>query len=232
MPLETLDISQVQKSLTRDDSFTDKFRTGNVALTGRVFYKVAMPNALWFIAQVIDALNAMTKEYNWEEAGSVTIDDAIDAASDMVREFSPMYGTVFAVAWAEIPDTFLLCDGSTYNRVDYPSLYAVLDAAFIDDADTFHVPDLLNRVPVGAGGDFDVGDTGGSQTHTLTWGEMPVHSHSYVPPVINIDVEAPGVPDPVAAGIGIPVQTGNAGNNEPHQNMQPYIALKWVIWAR
>lgn len=129
-------------SLTRDDTFTDKFRTGDTALTGRVCYKVEMPAVLWFIAQVSDALYSMTLEDNWEKGGSVTLDDAIEASELMHRSFEPMLGTVLLVAWDDIPSTFILCDGNSYDRVDYPALYVVLDDSFIDDADTFHTPEL------------------------------------------------------------------------------------------
>lgn len=224
--------SQPRKSLTRDDTFSDKFRTGDAPLTGSVFYKVPMPSARWFIAQVADALLSMTKDYNWELGGSVTVDEAIDVAVEMVGGFEPMLGTIFCVAWDAIPSTFLECNGSMYDRVDYPSLYAVLDAAFIIDADTFRVPDLTNAVPVGAGDLYDVGDSGGETEHTLTTDEMPTHSHIYTPPIFNVDIEAPGAPDPLAAGIGLPTSTGDAGLGDAHNNMPPYVALRYVIWAR
>lgn len=39
-------------------------------------------------------------------------------------------------------------------------------------------PDLRDRFVVGAGGSYSVGDTGGSDTVTLTVAQMPVHGHS------------------------------------------------------
>jgi microcystin-dependent protein len=38
-------------------------------------------------------------------------------------------------------------------------------------------PDLRDRFPVGAGGNYNVGDTGGTDTVALTVAEMPQHSH-------------------------------------------------------
>lgn len=39
-------------------------------------------------------------------------------------------------------------------------------------------PDLRNQFVVGAGSTYDVGDTGGEATHTLTVNEMPTHTHT------------------------------------------------------
>ena len=39
-------------------------------------------------------------------------------------------------------------------------------------------PDLRDRFIVGAGGSYDVGDTGGAESVTLTVDQMPQHSHS------------------------------------------------------
>lgn len=39
-------------------------------------------------------------------------------------------------------------------------------------------PNLRDRFIVGAGGEYNVGDTGGEKEHTLTEAEMPIHNHS------------------------------------------------------
>jgi len=218
------------KSLTdQDTSIRDKFRTGDTPLIGRVSYLVNMPYALWFIAEVADALTSLTNYDNWIQAGAVTIDEATEAASTLLEGFKPMLGSIFPFATALTPGNMLLCDGSTYNRVDYPDLYDVLDSAFIIDADTFRVPNMINRVSVGAGGDYSVGDTGGEKEHTLTVGEMPSHQHSidgYVPGLAFAPGELP-----VFTDVAVPSGTGFTGGGGAHNNMQPYLAVKWGIVA-
>lgn len=39
-------------------------------------------------------------------------------------------------------------------------------------------PDLRNRFIVGAGGEYSIGNTGGSQSVTLTTAQMPNHTHT------------------------------------------------------
>lgn len=172
----------------------------------------------------------MTIPDNWEEVGTVTIDDAISAASEVLMSFQSMCGSIFPVSWATIPDGFLVCDGTTYLRVDYPYLYDVLDPVFIVDADHFTVPDLRDRVPVGTGSTFSTGDTGGEINHTLTVAEMPSHTHT----TGNSLLLGTSVPPPLDA-LGpnpLPAFTGSAGLDGAHNNMQPYIGLTYVICAR
>ena len=61
-------------------------------------------------------------------------------------------------ATSAIPSGYVLCNGSNST------------------------PDLRGRFVIGAQGDsgntYDVGDTGGSATHTLTTAEMPSHTHT------------------------------------------------------
>lgn len=143
-----------------------------------------------------------------------------------------MIGAIVAYPNSTVPDGMLICDGTQYQRVDYPDLYAAVDDAYHVDADNFTVPDLRNRFIVGVGSDYSLGDIGGEKEHTLTIAEMPNHAHYYNPPVFNLDFETPGAPDAFAAGIGLPTLTDDEGGSGPHENRPPYYALVWAIIAR
>lgn len=227
-----------------DDTFRDKFRTQDSTLSGAVFYRLALPNTLWFIAEVADALLSMTKSENWEQAGAVSIEDATSAASEALMSFQSEVGTVKFGAWATIPDGYLLCDGATYLRTDYPTLYAVLHSAFIVDADHFITPDLVGKVSLGASGAHPVGQSGGEETHTLVSAEVPSHFHTTAPhthseitsvPFAWFQAAGPG-PQTFIAGIGVTgaaaPSTNNSGGDGSHNNLQPYLALQAIIVAR
>lgn len=213
----------------------DEFRTQDTPLSGRVSYMLSLPSALWYIAEVSDLLADMTFDYNWEQVGTVTVDEATQAAIAMYGSFQPMIGQIFPYLTAEPPSNALACDGASYNREDYPSLYAVLDDAFVDDADTFHVPDLRGFTVIGASTTYPMGTTGGEATHVLTEAEMPTHHHAYDPVVvIDVDLEDLGLPQGNAAQI-VPLVTENtyaAGGDEPHNNLPPYVALKYCVIAQ
>lgn len=142
----------------------------------------------------------------------------------------PLLGIPFPYITADPPPGTLPCDGSSHLRVDYPQLYELLDSAFIVDADTFITPDLRGRTLIGSSATYPVGSTGGSSTHTLTVPEMPSHTHSYAHPDIPTLVFEPGEV-PVATIDLIPDVTGSTGGDQPHNNMQPYLALKYCIHA-
>lgn len=215
--------------MAKDDTFRDKFRTSDEALTGLSLYIVPMPNALSFIAQVADALYSMCQAENWEVGGVTSIEDAVQAAIEMVNDFMPLVGCVVAGAWAIAPNGFLMCDGATYSRIDYPRLYEFIDSAFIVDADNFTVPDLRGRVVIAESDTFIVGASAGEEDHTLSATEMPIHNHG----LNTFDglAVAPGEL-PVKIPMVLPTDaTANAGSGAAHNNMQPYQVLRYAICA-
>lgn len=189
---------------------------------------------------------------NWldtaeDQADVITPDDYIvitDLVSNIMFQIThPLLGTIFPYLTTDPPLYTLPCDGSTYLREDYPQLYAALDSAFILDADSFFVPDMRDLAIVGAGSSYSMGDTGGETEVTLSVGEMPAHSHSNTPhahseitAIPNLTTIGAGVPEPTAVpSVGTTgftsVAIDNTGGDEAHNNLQPYIALKYCIGA-
>ena len=79
---------------------------------------------------------------------------------------------------------WLLCDGRSLQRSDYPELFEIIGTSFGSvDADTFNLPDFRGRAIgiVGHGPGLTnrpMGTSIGSETHTLTSSEMPSHTHT------------------------------------------------------
>lgn len=89
-------------------------------------------------------------------------------------------GTIVAYGGTAAPDGWLLCQGQSLARTDYPDLFAVIGTAFGSvDGTHFTLPDLRGRFPLGkaaAGTGSTLGGTGGAIDHTHTG---PSHSHSH-----------------------------------------------------
>ena len=177
-------------------------------------------------------LGELTKEYNWHEDKD-TIADVVDASQLSLDLYflNPMIGMVQGFMGA-IPAGWLDLDGSTYDQADYPLLSERLGAVYRNDtAGTFTLPDFAGLFGVGAGGWIALGDEGGAASHTLTTSEIPSHTHSYTMPVASVDTVGVGAPLPVvdAATPGTP--TGASGGGASHENMPPYHALNFGVFA-
>ena len=78
------------------------------------------------------------------------------------------------------PDGWLLCDGTTYKRNDFENLFNVIGNKYNNGVilfDSFKVPNLQSRFPLGASSEYTLGKMDGESTHELTEAEMPPHSH-------------------------------------------------------
>ena len=234
--------------------------TGNVVDPGYTCRTLRIPGDLFFLEAVSGALRELTFEYNWERFGEIEPSEAVEAALVMLDayfESDCMIGTIMPYASFDPPSNCLRCDGTVYDRVDYPDLYDRLDPHWQVSPTQFQLPDLRNRFVYGVG-TADPGDTGGLSRVGLTVSEMPTHDHTTQPHshtdaghthteiiavagVINGGLEAPAPassPAPAVTGIGYAniqpatVTVDAAGSGETHENMPPWLALNWCIVAR
>jgi len=188
------------------------------------------------------AISALTNAEFWAELpGGQSIADTIEVFTEMwldyIGEAENMIGAVFAMAADVLPANMLWCDGTTYLRVDFPDLYGRLASAFIVDSDHFQTPDLRGRAVIGSGQgdgltDRAVGETGGEEEHTLTVAELASHNHGvYAEHILHSGPET-DIPVLLTESLFEITQTGYAGNDEGHNNMQPFMALKFAIVAK
>jgi microcystin-dependent protein len=202
------------------------------------------------------ALVLLTQEWNYEQHGSQTVSDVAQWFTDAVAETFQRYGercmpigAVYAFAGDVLPPNALLCDGSSYNAADYPELYAVIGDTYggvTNGATYFNVPDMRGMCVIGTGdgpatSPRSLGDKGGAETHTLLVRELPAHrhglvqhthtSHTHLTTPVNPAGPALAALAATVANTGPPSPNISAytGDGDEHNNMQPFIALSWLI---
>lgn len=215
---------------------------------GRVCRIVELPDDPAYLALFTGALRELSHEFNWQQHGNLSPTDAATLFDDVIRRFARsdmcVTGTIFSYVTLDAPVGSIPCDGSTYAGVDYPALFAIIDPAYKHpDGVHFHTPDLRGRVVAGASQQHFVNSSAGADEVQLSTRQMPSHTHSSPPhahslswPIAGLAV-APGelpvlipsyVPDVVSASA---VAVDPAGRDEPHNNIQPTLYLRYAMWV-
>jgi len=153
----------------------------------------------------------------------------------------PYVGEIRLVGFNFAPRDWSFCDGSILPISQYDVLYTLLGTTYGGDGvNTFGLPDLRGRVPVHFGAGFVQGQLAGSETVTLLSSQLPPHNHA-----LGVMNTAGGAVDPGNASLAVtaaatyvspPVTlapmttvTTAAGGNQPHDNMQPFLTVSFII---
>jgi microcystin-dependent protein len=161
-----------------------------------------------------------------------------------------IFGGNFApVGWA-------LCQGQLLPISQYTAVFSILGTTYGGNGTTnFGLPNLCGLTPIGWGQGpglpmINLGQIGGEQNHTLLSTEMPAHTHqasvnsmdgTQSIPTAGASIATPGT----GTGRGFvgtqgfntatpnvtlnPASVGLAGGSQPHNNMQPYMGVNYII---
>ncbi len=96
---------------------------------------------------------------------------------------TPVIGMVVCFAGPFVPRDWATCDGQTLLISENPLLFKVLGTLYGGNGiTTFNLPDLRGRTAVSTGQsefhNYQQGESTGTETLTLTTGQMPLHTHS------------------------------------------------------
>lgn len=166
-----------------------------------------------------------------------------DAYLGEIRMFAGDYAPV---GWA-------LCDGQRLNKKDHGALFDLIGYTYDGDGkDFFAVPDLRGRIPVGSGTSlssktpFALGQLAGTETVSLTEGQLPVHGHR---PVASSGAGTQAGPggqvwsvSSAPAGVGFtqfstgkpntsmnPGAIAPTGGGQPHENLMPFAVINFIL---
>ncbi|MCB2406810.1 phage tail protein [Hymenobacter lucidus] len=166
----------------------------------------------------------------------------------------PILGEIRAVGFNFAPRNWAICDGSLLQIRTNTALFSVLGTQFGGDGqNTFALPDLRGRAIVNAGtgaglSSYPVGTKVGQTTVALDIAQMPLHTHMLGN--VKVNPTDPNVSSPSqaflsdaskaqygeTAGADTAMAAGSVqgsgatlGGSQPHNNMQPYLTINYII---
>jgi microcystin-dependent protein len=159
----------------------------------------------------------------------------------------PFVGQIMMVGFNFAPMGWAPCDGRLLPIAQNDVLFALIGTTYGGDGvQTFGLPDLRGRVPLGTGqgtglSPYLIGQPVGVETVTLTVNQLPPHQHVYSP-AASQDEPTSNRPDnnyPAVGGyyaattnsgapMGAPTVAA-AGIGQPHDNIQPFLGINFII---
>lgn len=161
----------------------------------------------------------------------------------------PYIGEIRIFAGNYPPQGWAICDGQQLSIADYPALFAVIGTIYGGNGrTTMALPNLQGRVPLHPGNgpglsQRRIGQKGGIEAVTLEENEMPQHTHGLMtaPATTLANTDSPegavfasseehnpyrsaSAMRPMADPAMVP-----AGGSHPHNNMQPYLTVNFII---
>lgn len=167
----------------------------------------------------------------------------------------PFLGQITLFPYSFPPKGWADCAGQVLPISQNTALFSLLGTYYGGDGRvTFALPNLQGRVAVSQGmapglSPYELGEEGGQETVTITSATAPGHGHSLNAttthgaantPAGNLLANAlvgtpregdrgniynPAHPDTTLA----PASIGPAGGSQPHNNVQPFLALRYCI---
>jgi microcystin-dependent protein len=161
----------------------------------------------------------------------------------------PFVAEIRMVPFNFAPMGWAFCDGQILPLSQNTALFSLLGTTYGGDGrSNFALPNLQGSAVMHPGQGpglslHDLGETGGSETVTLLQSEMPSHNHRLnathtvgnltSPDNASFAIGAKATPlyglPSSASGTMSYYDTSIAGSDLPHNNMQPYLTVTFVI---
>jgi microcystin-dependent protein len=163
----------------------------------------------------------------------------------------PFVGEIRLFGGNFAPAGWMFCSGQLLPISENETLFNLIGTTYGGDGQsTFALPDLQSRVPIhqgqltggGGSGNYQLAETGGVESVTLTTNQIPIHSHlagcSSAPG--NSASPANGIPavnDTALAYVAAAAPQANmnaaaiqnTGGSQPHDNIQPFLCVSYII---
>jgi microcystin-dependent protein len=169
---------------------------------------------------------------------------------------NPFLGQISVLGCNFAPQGWALCQGQLLAIAQNTALFSLLGTNFGGNGTTnFALPDLRSRAPIGFGqgpglSAYVMGQVGGQETVSITAPTYPTHSHALFAAASTASgntpgglIEAEGQSASRGGSVNLALYSGSGtgttlataalttavGGNQPHNNLQPYLALNFCI---
>lgn len=158
----------------------------------------------------------------------------------------PFLSEIRMMSFGFAPKGWALCNGQLLPINQNQALFSLLGTTYGGDGRVnFGLPDLRGRAAMHMGAGHTLGERAGEAAHTLTISELPSHTHQ-----LNVTNNTATQPNPggnflatTGSSVGAvysknpvafdavlqPGSISNTGGSQPHQNMQPFLAINFSI---
>ncbi|NEU07407.1 phage tail protein [Flavihumibacter sp. R14] len=167
----------------------------------------------------------------------------------------PYLAEIMIVSFNFPPRGWAMCNGQFLPINQNQALFSLLGTTYGGNGQTtFALPNLRGRAPIHMGNGHDLGEAAGQTAHTVTISELPAHNHEIQKPAtgfVNAKAKIGTTANMTtpegnyfagntaetkrfsnrsdsSLGNGVPT-VGSVGGSQPHNNMQPYLVLNYVI---
>ncbi len=161
----------------------------------------------------------------------------------------PYVGEIRMFAGNFAPAGWAFCNGAVLPISENETLFQLIGTTYGGDGqETFALPNLQSRIPIhmgtstASGTTYQIGETGGTESVTLTSQQIPSHTHALtavggqpgnqVSPVGNLPAMSlnvvPFINDVPTAGFAAGA-IDPVGGSQPHENMQPFLCVSFII---
>ncbi len=151
----------------------------------------------------------------------------------------PFIGQIVMFGGNFAPRGWAFCEGQLLPIAQNTALFSLIGTIYGGDGrTTFALPDLRGRAPIHMGQGPGLsprkqGEKGGEENVTLTTINTPSHNHQYETIELGdmpLQIDETGSSHFVGVHQGKHhTATNNVGNSQSHNNMQPYIAMNYII---
>jgi microcystin-dependent protein len=193
---------------------------------------------------------------NINSGGEINSTGSISTGGSFIGLGAVPIGGIIPFAGSTAPNGWLICDGSSILKADYPELYSTLGNSYGSSSLNFNIPDLRQRIPLGydsstsstpssspSVGELnyaELGNTGGNNSISPI---LPIHTHNYEDYTFgsgNSHVWTNHTTDPGTGGTKLKFSANETPETDPTgvdptisllDNRMKYLVLNYIIYS-